>query len=49
MKEFRLWVELRGGYYTNVEANDLNEAIDIAIAEADPYESDDWDIDVEEV
>jgi hypothetical protein len=48
MKEFKLWVEVRGGYYTNVEADSLEEAIDIAMDEADFLEVDEWDYAVEE-
>lgn len=48
MQTYRLYVELKGGYYTNVEADSFDEAIDIAIADADPYNIIDWDIDAME-
>lgn len=48
MKEFKFWVEIRGGYYTNVEADSLKEAIEIAKDEADYLKMEEWEYTVEE-
>ena len=48
MQKYRIWVEIRGGYYTTIEAENFNEAIDIAIKNADPYNVQDWDYDAME-
>ena len=45
--EYRVWVDLRGGYYTTIEANNPDEAMDLAIADADPFECMEWDIDAD--
>ena len=45
MNTYRIWVDIRGGYYTKVEAENLDEAIEIAIDDADPYRVNEWDYD----
>lgn len=46
--EYKVWVNFQGGYYTTVEANSPDEALDIAADEADAFEvGNGWDIDVE--
>jgi hypothetical protein len=46
--EYKVWVNFQGGYYTTIEANNRDEALDIAAEEADPFEvAGGWDIDVE--
>ena len=47
MTEYRIWVNMQGGYYTTIEASSKDEALDIAIEEADAFSIIDWDIDVE--
>ena len=47
MAEYRIWVNMQGGYYTTVEADSKDEALDIAMDEADAFNIIDWDIDVE--
>lgn len=48
MKEYKIWVNFQGGYYTTIEADSRDEALDIAMEEADPFNIIAWDIDVEE-
>lgn len=46
--EYKIWINFQGGYYTTIEANSPDEAVDIAIDEADVLEvGGDWDIDAE--
>ena len=45
--KYKIWVNFQGGYYTTIEANSSDEALNIATDEADPFEVDGWDIDVE--
>lgn len=47
MNTYKIWVEICGGYYTNVEAESFDKAIDIAIGNANPYEVMNWDYDAE--
>lgn len=48
MQEYRIWVDIRGGYYTTVEAASLSDAFDIALDCADASMVDEWDYDVME-
>jgi hypothetical protein len=43
MQEYRIWVDIRGGYYTTVKAEDLQEALNIALDEADAFNCEEWD------
>jgi hypothetical protein len=46
--EYTVWVNFQGGYYTTIEANSPDEALEIAENEADPFEvTNSWDVDVE--
>ena len=47
MKEYRVWVDIRGGYYTTIEADNPTDAFDIAIDEADIYNCMEWDFDAD--
>lgn len=46
--EYKIWVNMQGGYYTTIEAGSRDEALDIAWDEADPINIIAWDVDVEE-
>lgn len=48
MNEYRVYVGMQGGYYTTIEANSLEEALNIAEEEADPFNIIAWDVNVEE-
>ena len=47
METYKIFVELTGGYYIEVEADSLDEALDIATEEADPFNIIAWDIEAE--
>jgi hypothetical protein len=48
MQEYRIWVDIRGGYYTTIEAESLSDALDFALDRADATNCDEWDYDVME-
>lgn len=47
MEDYKIWVDVRGGYYVTIPADSLQEALDIAMDEADAFNVNEWDYDVE--
>lgn len=50
MKEYKVWVSIRGGYYTTIDANSANEAEEIVLHDVDLLKFEEleyWSADVE--
>lgn len=45
MKTYKVWVSFNGCALYEVEANDRDEARDIAMDMADPFDCEEWDFD----